>query len=111
AFKMIKFSKEDLPFLHKALIDLYDDNSEQLNNIQYKIKQHLIDLNDSSTVDFIKEHYSRLAPNKETLKYRLLGILAEHKTSHSYSVLKNLLKSGLPKRGDTYGFSYALLDS
>lgn len=110
AFNSIRFSKDDLSFLHKALLELYA-SEEKRSSIQYKIRNLLKEFGDSSTVQFIAANYSKLNPEKEDLKYPLLSVLAEQKTSYSYKILKDLLKQALPAKGDHYSLAYALTDS
>jgi hypothetical protein len=66
---------------------------------------------DSSTVEFINEHFKKLPSEKEALKFDLLELLARYKTDHSYSVLKNLLIEHTPGQKGNKELSYRVTDS
>jgi uncharacterized protein YbaP (TraB family) len=106
----VSFDKEDLPLLHKALLEMYPDDSINYG-VSIKIENNIERLADSSTVDFISSAYKNAAKN-EKLKYRMLSILAEQKTKYSYDLLKQLLLSNPPARQNEYfGLHYRMSDS
>ncbi|MBS1610474.1 MAG: TraB/GumN family protein [Bacteroidetes bacterium] len=110
AIDEVSFDKEDLPLLHKALLEIYPDDSVYYG-VSNKIENDIDRLADSSTVDFINSEYKNAGKN-EKLKYRMLGILAAQKTKYSYDLLKQLLLSDPPaKQNEYYGLHYRMADS
>lgn len=110
-FNTVTFGKEDLPLLHKALIETYLKTEDNYSTVNERIVQELKNLADESTIQFVLEKYNRLNAAKEELKYLLLQVLANFKTHDSYSSLKKLLLSNLPSKGEANGLGYALRDS
>jgi hypothetical protein len=92
------FEKSDLPLLHEALLKQYISpfTREQADAINQRIAVVLNELNDASTISFIKEKYP-LLEDKQKLKNILLGVLARMHTKETYATLAQLL--------DQYGAS------
>lgn len=94
------FEEEDRDLLHEALLKEYPDD----DGIYFKVRQHisnrLRDIEDKSTVDFIRQNYPKLTGKKEAYKIYLLNVLAAYKTDYSYNSLKELILNDPPKTGD-----------
>jgi HEAT repeat protein len=110
SFQAVKFAKEDLTFLHKALLETYFDSTGDYG-IHEKIVSTVSDLADASTIDFITANYKILPAGKESLRYSLLQVLANIHTKESYDQLKQLLMSKLPSKGSSASLEFALTDS
>ncbi|HUQ66590.1 MAG TPA: hypothetical protein VM101_10560, partial [Flavitalea sp.] len=76
-----------------------------------RIVKILQTLGDSSTVEYIKRHYGEMEGEREPMKYTLLEVLSNIKTSASYGVLKDKLLTDLPHEGDPSSLEYTLQDS
>lgn len=110
-FPAFEMSKEDLPFLHKAMLEnYYDSSTNSYDGMNAQICEQVAKLSDTSTIRFIQDNYKLLGPEKENIKYRLLKVLSANKTSESYKLLKQLLLTDLPK-GEDPGIAHALTDS
>ena len=110
SFQSVKFTKEDLPVLHKALLENYMDSADVFG-IYDKIMDAVVELADSSTVDFIASSYDHLPTGKENIKYPLLEVLAKIHTSHAYAQIKRLLLTNLPSKGGSSSLGFALSDT
>lgn len=109
-FNSIVFTKQDLPFLQKTLLEIYPDSILPYT-IHSKSREAIKNIADTSTIRFVAENYATLKAEKERLKYQLLQVLAENKTTRSFNLIKNLVTSGAPAAGESYGLANALLDS
>lgn len=105
------FVKEDLPLLHKAMLQPYKDFNDAYDDTYDELTRQVAAFNDTSTVSFIQQHYTNLSGKNEELKYPLLSVLARIKTKQSYDVLKNLLLQHKPVKGNATSLSYLLDDS
>lgn len=110
-FGKVKFDKEDLPLLHRALLYNYIKREDDYTTVNERIVSELKEISDSSTVQFIAENYPQLGNQKDSIKYFLLEMLSKIKTAGSYNVLKKLLLTDLPLKGDAGKLSYPLRDS
>jgi uncharacterized protein YbaP (TraB family)/predicted Zn-ribbon and HTH transcriptional regulator/putative component of toxin-antitoxin plasmid stabilization module len=106
----VKFSSEDLPVLHAALLKTYAEPEDFISTVPEKIINELEKQDDPATVQFIAANYGAF-DDKEEIKYDLLNVLAHHKTKESYGVLKQLLLAKLPKKGSIGSLKYSLDDS
>lgn len=109
-FESVSFRKEDLPLLHKALLENYRD-SDEYNSTNSKLLQRILPLADNTTLAFVKGVYPKQEGEKEVNKYRLLQLLAQLKSSESFAVLKPFLLADLPGRGNAILLQRPLLDS
>lgn len=107
---IVPFAKNDLPLLHKSLLEIYQD-SDDYYSTHNKLAAAILPLADSTTVSFIATEYPQLTKEKEAVKYHLLTLLANMKTAGSYAVLKQLLATPLPTAGYSSPLQYALQDS
>jgi uncharacterized protein YbaP (TraB family) len=104
------FSKDDMPLLQTALLESYPTDSTGVDPRQ-KIVDILQDMTDSSTIEFIRENFPLQAGKNEVVKFYLLDLLARHKTSRSYSVLKELLLNHTPMEKQDMELSFYINDS
>lgn len=107
----VEFSREDLLVLHDALMQKYITTGNVYTTVHYKISAALENLADESTVDFISKNYNQLNGDNEEVKYTVLKVLANIKTSEAFQVLKKLMLTYPPQKGQDYGLAYALKDS
>jgi uncharacterized protein YbaP (TraB family) len=101
----VQFDKSDIPLLHEALFKPYNAlfPSHVSDNINLRIATRLSELNDASTVTFIKESYPSLVKEKEPLKNIALAVLANIHTKESYTTLSGLLEQyGAPAQRMNY---------
>jgi uncharacterized protein YbaP (TraB family)/HEAT repeat protein len=110
SFEAVKFTKEDLPSLHKALLENYSDSADDYG-IHGKIVNAVAELADSSSVDFVASNYDHLPAEKENIRYPLLQVLANIHTQEAYSQLKHLLLTKLPSKGSPSALEFALTDT
>jgi uncharacterized protein YbaP (TraB family) len=110
SFNAVEFSKGDLPALHKALLEVYND-SARYEGVQNKIMSYVEELADSSSISFVSTHYKMLPPGKERIQYPLLEVLAAIHTKPAYEALQQLLLNHLPGKGSAASLEYALSDS
>jgi hypothetical protein len=107
------FHRSDLPLLHEALLHTYSDSGTGM--LRYSVYGNIMDrvahLKDSSTIAFIAAQYPLLKPEKESLKYPLLAVLAKIKTQASFRLLKQLLLEQTPRSGNTDFLCTPLTDS
>jgi uncharacterized protein YbaP (TraB family) len=106
---VVVFQKEDLPLLHKALLQTYADDEEYYST-HSKLIDHILPLADATTLSFAEAAYVKLQEGENVNQYRLLQLLAHMKTSESFAVLKRLLPN-LPKAGNAIVLQKPLLDS
>lgn len=106
----VEFEKNDLPFLHRALLENYRDSGNNYG-VHDRLRRIVEELENPATIDFIRDHYHELKGSKESLKYPLLQLLASFKTLDAYGLLKQLLLANLPESGTSRGLAYALWDS
>jgi hypothetical protein len=109
-FESVSFRKEDLPLLHKAMLETYRDNEDN-SSANNKLMESILPLADSTTVRFAKEAYARQTGKKEENRYRLLQLLARMETSESFAALKPFLLADLPKSGNPILLQRPLLDT
>ncbi len=92
----VSFTKNDLPLLHQALLYNYQDDSLNYGSVTNRLINILDDLSDSSTVDFVKNNYSKIDAAKEDNNAAMLNVLASYPTAYSYTLLKDLLMNQTP---------------
>lgn len=107
------FTSQDLPLLHQALEQLYDDpeNDFYYNGIYDKLAEIIIQLNDVNTIKFIREHYSKLTGARELLRPEWIKVLAGFQSQESYETIKKLLQEDKTSWKHTTGLGNALSDS
>jgi len=107
---VVSFTKEDLPDLHRAMLDVYHDTTSY-----YSVSRSLFEIvkkmDDASSIEVVRENYGKLPKEKEELKYYMLSLLAESKRGEAHNLLGDLLLKGLPQEGMQYDFFNALNDS
>ena len=111
AIESAPFTEEDLPLLHQAMLLPYQDFQESLECTHDKILTEVVRLNSPSTIEFIRDNYSRLSREKEMLKYPLLSVLARIRTTKSYQLFSQLARQQPPLFGNARMLRYYLEDS
>lgn len=107
----VTFEKEDLPFLKEALLKQYDYAAETNEGIYNTIADIILDLNDSSVVNFVQKNYFSPKLDNEAQKLAMLRLLALTKTKESYAVLKDLLLAEPPLVEYLYPLQSVIADS
>lgn len=92
----VSFTKEELPLLYNAMLSQYPDDSMTYSSTRSKLIDVIEELADSSTVDFIRQHYDDLA-DRGSDQLALLNILVNYKTVYSYNTLKDLFTKKPPQ--------------
>jgi len=111
AIEDFEFSKEDLPYLHEALLNPFPDfNVWDYCTHDYIVKK-VATMGDSSSIEFIRDNVFRLTEEKEILQYPLLGGLLQFGTAHSYNVFKELVSQNWPSTGNPLIISNVMDDS
>ncbi|WP_290790274.1 TraB/GumN family protein [Flavihumibacter sp. UBA7668] len=100
ALEWVYIDSSDLPQLHEALLHPMIDFSERSNCTHDELIKRILELNDPSTVAFIRKAYPGLKERITELQYPLLSVLARMYTSETYSILEQLMESGLPTAGN-----------
>jgi len=106
----VTFAKSDLPLLHTAMLERYLDSSEYIN-VNGRLFNIVGSFKDESTLAYIKQVWEQLPPEKEALRYGLLGIVADHSTAASFALAKDLLLQHPPRKGEAYHLFNPLGDS
>lgn len=105
------FSVEDLPLLHQAMLNKYQDFDDLIQSIHDKILSVVSGLKHSSTIEFIQKNYQSLTGKNEQLKYPFLSVLARIRTSDSYRLFSKLALEQTPSSGNARMLQYYLQDS
>jgi hypothetical protein len=105
------FSKEDLPLLYTALTKKYMDEEGTYRNISNEIADKIINLEDSTVIDFVAHQYSIKSDTTADVQMQLLNLLANYKTKASYQLLQDLLLHKTPVKGSVYEIMYHFSDS
>ncbi|MCU0385704.1 MAG: TraB/GumN family protein [Flavihumibacter sp.] len=111
ALSQVDLSKEELPYLHEALLHPLIDFSDRLPCTHDEVIRRLLEVMDSSTIAFIQQAYPGLKERNAVLQYPLLSVLARFQTADSYRLIESLLSSGLPASGSPDILYSALQDS
>src|SRR6202008_5143921 len=91
------FSAEDLPKLHKGLLQPYRDFNTNEDGVHSKLIEKILQIDSGSTYGFIKNNYASLTGDREKLKYPFLHCLLGLKTKESFSLFKDIVSNELPK--------------
>lgn len=111
AIENFNFTKADLKYLHESILEPFHDfNLWDYCTHDYLLKK-VVELNDSSSIKFIKENYAVLKEEKEVLKYPLLSALLQFETDYSYQTFKKLLEEPLPLAGNPLMIANVINDS
>lgn len=97
----LEFKKEDLPILHKAMLDAYPDSAEY-NNVNHRLFRAVAALKDPSTIAVVEAMYKNLSPEQEHLRYELLALLAAQRTTPAVKIMKELLLQRPPRTGPAF---------
>jgi hypothetical protein len=107
----VHFTKEELPLLHQAMLVSYPDDSVDYSSTRTKLIKVIKELADSSTVDFVRTHYDKLA-DRGSDQLALLTLLTNYKTTYSYNTLRELFTAKPPENlMDRKTIGYSVTDS
>ena len=113
ALSSAKFGKEDAPLLKDALFRPYQSpyDSSRGTIINHAIARKFAELDDSSTVNYVRGSYPSLIKEKILLRNTALYLLACQHNVFSYTTLAELLKQGPTGEKLEYADLYAMKDS
>jgi uncharacterized protein YbaP (TraB family) len=89
------FSTAEIPLLQRALLVSYPEDTAVTNSTNGQIAEKIIQLNDSSSVDFARKHFKE-ATDPES-KSALMDILSAWYSNSNYDSLGKLLVESPPK--------------
>jgi hypothetical protein len=107
----VNFTANDIPGLHDALLKKRIDDTSGYSSATILLSNIITDLNDQRTEKFAADSYKNTAVDAKMYSYELLRLLASRKTTASYTLINDLLKSKLPGGENVYRFSTLLYDS
>ncbi len=107
---LVTFAKSDLPLLHTAMLQRYQDSSNYIN-VNNRLFSIVASFKEESTLAYVKQAWKQLPAEKEDLRYGLLGTVAGHGTAASVALAKDLLLQHPPKEGEPYHLFNPLSDS
>lgn len=110
ALRLLTLTKQDLPWLHQAMLEKYPNNNAT-TGVNQALFNQVAEQKDPSTAVFIQQVWKELPPEKEFLRYDLLGQLANLKTTESITLLKDLLLQHPPQAGSCWYTFNRLKDS
>ncbi len=107
------FGKKDLPCLHEALVRTGITGNEELSvtSAYYRIKSHIISINDSSSFYFASGHYATMADSSYDIKNALLDIMCSFPSTARFDTMITLLTASPPHAALSYKFIRALKDT
>lgn len=100
ALEWVYIDSSDLPRLHEAMLHPMIDFSERSTCAHDELIARALEFNDASTIEFIQKAYPGLKERNAELQYPLLSVLARMYTKETYTILQQLLESGLPTAGN-----------
>ena len=108
-----KFVKSDASLLREAVFKSYPSpyDTSQSTMINVMLAQKLGELNDPSTVAYIRQSYASLINEKQKLRNCALSILAHQHDAVSYVALAEILRQGPISERLGYQVSNAVTDS
>lgn len=101
------FSKTDAGLLNNALLKKYEGDEDEVYEIRNSILSHIMAIQDSSSLLFAKNNYTKSAGAKPFL----LDIISAYKTLDNYLEMKELILSSPPEKELNYRFESNLDDS
>lgn len=105
-------SAADLKPLQQALLHPYRDFDPDNFSAHDLVIRKVLAVEDGSSVDFVRQHYTQLTGEREALKYSMLALLFRIKTTESYALAAELLTTQeLPKKGNPKLFENDITDS
>jgi hypothetical protein len=107
----VVFTKNDIPYLHEALLKRRIDDSSYYSSATAILSDIVSDISDERTPGFVSTNYTAATPYSISLRYELLRILARQKTTAAYTTINELLKTNLPAGENGYRFYSCLYDS
>jgi uncharacterized protein YbaP (TraB family) len=107
----LMYDSSDVPALLRAASTEYPLDSLHYYSTSSKLLQVLDGIKSTNLAELVTEHYNNLSPLQEQFKFSLLNVLARQRTERSYAAIEQLLKKGLPARGNSFEFVQILADS
>ena len=89
------FDTKEIPLLQEAVLISYPEDSVLTNSTNGDIAERIIELNDSSSVDFARKYYAGATDKEE--KNALLDLMSAWHTRSNYYILGKLLVASPPK--------------
>jgi hypothetical protein len=111
AISAVPFRTEDLGLLQQALLKNYRDSVSEYYSAKRKIIDEIINLDDGTTLEFIRKNYPLLKGKDEKIKTDLLYLLVSLSTTESFDLFKQYALNNRPTQGDITILGYRLTDS
>ncbi len=111
AINSASFTKKDLPLLQQALLHRYQDSAYFYYTAKDRLMAKVVELDEGSTIKFVKEQYGRLKGTKEEIRTDLLSLLIDLNTKESFDLFKQLALTDKPAKGDITDIGYSFTDS
>lgn len=108
--RKVVFTRQDLPLLHKAMLERYRD-ADGYYGAAGLLFEAVRDLKDETTIELVKQRWTDLPADKEDLRYELLRLVAAQKTNASASLMRDLLLKHIPRAGESFQLFNDLSDS
>lgn len=109
--RAVDFTHDDLPLLYDAVLLKYASFSDSYQKVNDLLAGEIKKLEDSTVIDFVDKHYLVNNNYDEESQMLLLELLAEHKTTASYKLLKQLLLNNPPQKGTVFSFVNTVADT
>lgn len=106
----VTFTRQDLPLLHKAMLESYRD-SAKYNSVSDVLFNLIAGLKDETTAAAVKQAWNQLPAGKEYLRYKMLRLVANLGTPAAFTLTRDLLLSRPPRTGSAVELFELLQDS
>ncbi len=106
-----RFTTADLPLLHKAYLEPYPLDTNDYRTVPDRLVNIIRNLNDTSTIAFVKDNYATIPAGSEDIKIGMLDMLAAQKKLPAILLLKQYLLQDTFKSANANGLFYQLADS
>jgi uncharacterized protein YbaP (TraB family) len=103
------FIKDEIRLLREAVLISYPSDSGQNKSVNRVIAEHIIELDDSSSVQFASSHLS--SASQQENQNALLEIISAYQTKSNYEALGKLLLSSTPNSKFPYAVTKKWYDS
>lgn len=111
AIEHLIYDSTDIPLLLAAGSDEYPLDTLAYATVGEQFFEVAGEMKHANFNKLVADHYKSLKPSQQKAKYGLLTLLAQQKTAASYSLLAELMQSGMPASGRSAELVYALDDS
>lgn len=109
--RSVDFTHDDLPLLYNAVLLKYASFRNSYEKVNDLLAGEIKKLEDSTVIDFAEKHYLVNDNYDEESRMLLLELLAEHKTTASYKLLKQLLLNNPPQKGTVFSLINTVADT